>query len=1309
MSTRPKASGRPPDPDAGTSRRRWTTRAVAGFGAALLITGVLPGVPGSPALAADGQGLILNTSDLEFILEQIRIAERHVATPDDPNDPCAGLLGTADDQIPDQNAQGAGLPWGLRTVDGTCNNLAPSRANLGAADEPFPRRAAPSFQAADQGTSYANPGTVLDAEPRRVSNTIVDQTPTNPAAVEAAGEGAMPDPESGTLFIENVAPDEGLSAPFNSWFTLFGQFFDHGLGLVDEGAGSVIVPLDPTDPLFVAGSPTNVMVLGRATTTTVDGIPAASNQTSSFVDQSQTYASHPSHQVFLREYARDTAGDPVATGHLLTCPQGGLATWAATKTQAEDLLGIRLTDQHVFDLPLLVTDPYGQFVPGPNGFPQMVRPGNVLVEGDPEANGGTGVPVPADALMAGHGFLDDIAHTAVPRNSRTGAPLSPDTDGDVDGPAPRPAGTYDDELLDAHFVAGDGRINESIGLTAVHHVFHSEHNRLVDEIDTMLQANPPLLAAYQAAHPVDLDGDGVNDIADASFGYPDRLFQAARFVTEMEYQHLAFEEFARTVQPQANHSAGYDASIDPAITAEFAHAVYRFGPSMLTETVARRDAGGTEDDIPLLDAFLNPPAFYEGGRTPESATGDIVRGMVGQRGNEIDEFVTEALRNNPLGLPQDLATLNMARARETGLPPLNQVRRQLHDATGDPALAPYANWIDFGLGLRHQNVSLVNFVAAYGTHPSITGSIPQRRAAAALLVSNLPAADGDLPPGDAVDFMNGLGAWADDPATGRTTTGLDGVDLWVGGLAEKQSPSGGLLGSTFDVVFETQMENLRDGDRLHYRSRTAGLNLLAQLESNSFAALIARNSDAENLPADVFSFPDMVVDLAAQNPSGPIVDDPATPDQDERLLLRRLADGTIVFPGPEHVLLVGTPTTDRMRTSTGDDTLRGSEQNDRMEGGPGNDQFVGGSGQDILTDASGDDVLKGGDGNDAIASGPGLDLNQGGPGNDFVVGGSEPTETFGGPGDDAVFAGDSADTVFGDDGDDWIEGGGQADLLQGDNGAPFQDDPNTPGHDVINGNGGQDDYDSEGGDDVMVAGPGLERNEGMLGFDWVTHKNDPQAADDDLDLSVFLPPSVDALRDRFDLVEAVSGGNFDDTLRGDSVLPGDEPGNELNAEGIARIAGLAALLPAGATSFTGGNIIIGGEGSDTIEGRGGDDIVHGDWWLNVQLRVPNATAPGGFRLYDSMMSAPVNQPTAPTLRADVFAGRVDPGQIQIVRSIVRSAPGTFTDTAVFSGPEAEYDITQNADGSVTVAHVRGNAEDGVDTLFGIENRVFADS
>ncbi len=58
--------------------------------------------------------------------------------------------------------------------------------------------------------------------------------------------------EGANIVITNAAPDEGLSAPFNSWFTLFGQFFDHGLDLVAKGGnGTVFIPLMPDDPLYV--------------------------------------------------------------------------------------------------------------------------------------------------------------------------------------------------------------------------------------------------------------------------------------------------------------------------------------------------------------------------------------------------------------------------------------------------------------------------------------------------------------------------------------------------------------------------------------------------------------------------------------------------------------------------------------------------------------------------------------------------------------------------------------------------------------------------------------------------------------------------------------------------------------------------------------------------------------------------------------------------------------------------------------------------------------------------------------------------
>jgi Ca2+-binding RTX toxin-like protein len=1243
----------------------------------------------SDALAPVGQGFNLNASDIRFIRQQIRIAENHAA-----GNP---LFGPGPNQVPHPM-----LPYGLRTVDGSYNNVMPGQERYGSADQVFPRLTTPAYGAGESGTSYAQKkGTVLDSRPRTISNLIVDQTLSNPAAVVAAGEGALPDPASGTLFIANVAPDVGLSAPYNSLFTIFGQFFDHGLDLVTKGGGTVFVPLQPDDPLFVVGSPTNFMALTRATNRpgpdgvlgddpatpqdeSADDVQEATNTTTPFVDQNQTYTSHPSHQVFLREYRLDRNLRPEATGRLVDgAVPGNIGNWNEVKAQAANLLGIALADADVLNVPLLATDPYGRFLRGPNGLPMVMFPGGLAVEG----NRGSPVSV-AGATKTGHAFLDDIAHHAVPvgdhdRNPATPPqPLLPDADpgfGDDGDPA-----TYDDELLGVHFITGDGRGNENIALTMVHTVFHSEHNRLVADVHRLVNLLPTTeIADWTAVNPA------------SGWDYGERLFQAARFVTEMEYQHLVFEEFARKVQPMINLFAGYHTEINAAISAEYAHAVYRFGHSMLTETVARTNADGSHNDIPLLDAFLNPLAFNDGGAAgpldASQAAGAIVRGMAWQVGNEIDEFVTEALRNRLLGLPLDLATINLARGRSEGIPPLNEVRRQLFAATSNAALVPYESWSDLAFGLRHPE-SVVNFIAAYGTHPTITGDLAARRAAAEAIVAGSPTA-----PEDATDFMLGTGGWA-DPL--RPSTGVEEVDLWVGGLAEKQAPFGGLLGSTFNQVFETQLERLQDGDRLYYLLRTAGLNLLVQLEGNSFAELIMRNSDVENLPADAFSRPAYLFDLRFLGTSGAIQDDPNTTDHDESALLVRMPNGTIRYTGVEHVVFGGTDdpnVVDRVWSSEGDDTLRGNGGRDVMEGGAGNDNFIGGEGDDILTDAFGDDVLKGGGGNDAMSSGPGFDLNQGGLGHDFIVGGSDPTETFGGPGNDLIFGGDSTDTVFGDDGDDWIEGGGQADLLQGDNGAPFQDDPNVPGNDVIIGDGGDDDYDSEGGDDVMVAGPGIERNEGMLGFDWVTYKGDPQPAVADLNRTALTAPDVDTVRDRFDLVEGLSGGPFDDVLQGSSSDATTLVGHELTQAGIDRIQGLGALL-GGATSFAAGDIILGGAGSDVVEGREGDDVIDGDAWLNVQLRAPNPATPdpNDSQLVDSLHA----------LRADVFAGRINPGEISIVRSIVTGgANPSDVDTAVYSGNLAEYSLGV-VGGVVTVNHNGG--VDGVDTLRNVELLRFLD-
>src|SRR5262245_46707195 len=396
-------------------------------------------------------------SDLVFILQQIQIAEANAA-----GQPLNTLI------------PNSALPYGLRTVDGSDNNLIMDQTDFGAADVIFPRLTTPEFRPAEAGTSYTQTsGLVVDSQPRVISNLIVDQTANNPAAVAAAADnpssqtvtspgldGIFGTADDRSVFmIPNVPPDSGLSAPFNQWMTFFGQFFDHGLDLVTKGgSGMIFMPLKPDDPLIAGADgifgtaddlPPSLrfLVLTRATNLpgpdgilgTADDIHENTNTTTPFVDQNQTYSSHPSHQVFLRAYALvDLPGDglgpvPVDTGKLLENRQagpdgqlytaddvltGGMETWAVAKASAAHFLGIQLRDADVFDVPLLATDPYGNFLRGPHGLPMMMMVGadglpgtadDVLVEGNLAAPIST-----VGAVHTGHAFLNDIAFAATP-------------------------------------------------------------------------------------------------------------------------------------------------------------------------------------------------------------------------------------------------------------------------------------------------------------------------------------------------------------------------------------------------------------------------------------------------------------------------------------------------------------------------------------------------------------------------------------------------------------------------------------------------------------------------------------------------------------------------------------------------------------------------------------------------------------------------------------------------------------------------------------------------------------------------------
>src|SRR2546425_4948535 len=157
-----------------------------------LIAMIVSGIGGptfTPAVHAQvapvGSGFNITAEDLRFIYQQILVAQDHAAG--------GTLLGPGPNQVADPQ-----LPRGLRTVDGSFNNLVPTPDQhlFGAADLLFPRLTGTLdaagkvtggiFRPAEAGTTYApKKGTGIDSQPRVISNPIIDPSPKKPAAVAA--------------------------------------------------------------------------------------------------------------------------------------------------------------------------------------------------------------------------------------------------------------------------------------------------------------------------------------------------------------------------------------------------------------------------------------------------------------------------------------------------------------------------------------------------------------------------------------------------------------------------------------------------------------------------------------------------------------------------------------------------------------------------------------------------------------------------------------------------------------------------------------------------------------------------------------------------------------------------------------------------------------------------------------------------------------------------------------------------------------------------------------------------------------------
>jgi hypothetical protein len=211
-------------------------------------------------------------------------------------------------------------------------------------------------------------------------------------------------------------------------------------------------------------------------------------------------------------------------------------------------------------------------------------------------------------------------------------------------------------------LAGDIRSNEQVGLTAMHTIFVREHNRWARRIARLWPS---------------LDDEGI--------------YQTARAIVGAEMQAITYREFIPILLgPGALEPyTGYRPGVNPAISNEFATSAYRIGHTMIPEMLPRLKRNGqpiASGPLPLAGAFFAPEMMAKG--TDMDA---ILRGLASSAAQEVDGLLVDALRNFMFGAPGagglDLASLNIQRGRDHGLPRYNQMRVEM-------GLAPATSFAD---------------------------------------------------------------------------------------------------------------------------------------------------------------------------------------------------------------------------------------------------------------------------------------------------------------------------------------------------------------------------------------------------------------------------------------------------------------------------------------------------------------------------------------------------------------------------------------------------------------------------------------
>ncbi len=344
--------------------------------------------------------------------------------------------------------------------------------------------------------------------------------------------------------------------------------------------------------------------------------------------------------------------------------------------------------------------------------------------------------------------------------------------------------------------------------------------------------------------------------------------------------------------------------------------------------------------------------------------------------------------------------------------------------------------------------------------------------------------------------------------------------------------------------------------------------------------------------------------------------------------------------------------------TSGPDEIDGTARADVIVGRGGDDRIRGHGGNDIVCGLAGWDIVRAGRGRDVVKGGKGDDFLEGGAAEDLLKGGDAVDVLFGHAGDDRLMTGSApfpeVEDLIGGPGDDYLDGGGGADRavffaapsgvkvnlrdetaagdgsdelvrIEGAVGSFFDDSlAGDRASNILIGLDGNDTLRAGGsgsfisGADVLAGGAGNDLLDGEGGFDMV-----------DFDRRLCFPVTVDLAlgtatgqgEDALESVEGVFGSGCGDVLQGndhDNAFWGGEGDDSLNgrggsdtasylfsrgpiigdvSEGMARgegagVDGLISIENLWGSSF--GDLLVGDAGENVLIGFSGRDALTGD-------------------------------------------------------------------------------------------------------------------